>query len=949
MARYCLLIVGFFAYGHLRLEKHLMSKLKKERPALSHAARITVFTSEEPEILTKRFFYRNGEVTKVTVASMYRGRFEVVDVNSPKGFSKILQGLGNDQAIGYGFPTLRQGEITTLSEWEAQDQPKGFLPRIKEAFPFRKNPGIMMMDYDPDEKVLEMWEIFNIFCIVCPGLKQARFIWWPSSGSYIYDGDEELIGLRGQRFYFFVTDASDIPRAGKAIETYLWAAGYGQIKISSSGSMLLRTLVDTSVWQGNHLDFASGAKCKFPLEQRRGKPKILKAKEGDGEPLDTGVYIPEPDQEVQKLAKSNIAKAKAEKQEEALQVRLGWVAKKVAALAAELNPDNPTDQDTIAQAQRSVDRAIETDSLDFNWIINVQTENGIVPITVGEILQDKERWNGCLTQDPIDPGYDGGRLTGKLFLTGTRPNVHSKASGGSTFYLTGDIEQINLIKGQEHLAVDSTLKVLVSAPPFFDFGEVLVFVTDEGRTLPLKEATLSHKMAQYVQFVVSKQKDDGSEVRSLVNPPFSVCNTISTLSFERRLKKLRSIITAPTIRQDGSIVDQPGYDPETELFLVPNGEIPLIYRNPSTSQVRQALRCLWRPFRLFPFEDGVSKGVHLAALLTTFVSPILPLRPCFAYDASLPGSGKTLLAKCLGVLATGREPSVYPPTEDEAETRKRVFSALLKGEEVIIWDNIVRDFNSATLNTLLTSEVFSDRVLGKSESQSVPNTSMLVLTGNNLRITNDMVRRTLVSRIVPDVEDPHDQSFDFDPLDICKNNRMKLVGDGLTILRGFISQGRPRLTDSSLGSFNAWDDLVRQCVLWIADEIEPGKFGDPLLSIRSNSESDPDRESLGVLLSSWYKHFGGSDVKASELLEIVDRYEREGPSSNPKKPLEVQPTAADGLASALTELSGVRGKLTARSLGKVLSARKDQIVRGLKLLKAGRDRNGVFRWQVKKV
>ena len=56
------------------------------------------------------------------------------------------------------------------------------------------------------------------------------------------------------------------------------------------------------------------------------------------------------------------------------------------------------------------------------------------------------------------------------------------------------------------------------------------------------------------------------------------------------------------------------------------------------------------------------------------------------------------------------------------------------------------------------------------------------------------------------------------------------------VLRGFIRAGQPRLTPDRLASFELWDDLVRQCVLWLARE-NIAALGDPAASIASAKSS----------------------------------------------------------------------------------------------------------------
>ena len=47
------------------------------------------------------------------------------------------------------------------------------------------------------------------------------------------------------------------------------------MEVSAAGSFIKRSIVDASVWQTNRFDFAAGASCVAPLEQRRGKPLVI--------------------------------------------------------------------------------------------------------------------------------------------------------------------------------------------------------------------------------------------------------------------------------------------------------------------------------------------------------------------------------------------------------------------------------------------------------------------------------------------------------------------------------------------------------------------------------------------------------------------------------------------------------------------------------------------------
>ena len=132
----------------------------------------------------------------------------------------------------------------------------------------------MMLDFDFKDVAMSQDEIIQRLYSIMPELQESAFIWWCSSSSYIYNGDTQHSGLKGQRIYILVKDASDIERAGKVLFERLWLAGYGHIEISGAGSLLVRTFIDSTVWQPNRLDFISGANCIAPVRQDRREPVV---------------------------------------------------------------------------------------------------------------------------------------------------------------------------------------------------------------------------------------------------------------------------------------------------------------------------------------------------------------------------------------------------------------------------------------------------------------------------------------------------------------------------------------------------------------------------------------------------------------------------------------------------------------------------------------------------
>ena len=96
-----------------------------------------------------------------------------------------------------------------------------------------------------------------------------------------------------------------------------------------------------------------------------------------------------------------------------------------------------------------------------------------------------------------------------------------------------------------------------------------------------------------------------------------------------------------------------------------------------------------------------------------------------------------------------------------------------------------------------------------SQIVELPTNVLLMISGNNFHPKGDLYRRILQARIDPKSDAPERRSFELEPLEYCRDQRQALVASGLTLLRGFVSAGKPRLTGDRLASFEKWDDIIR--------------------------------------------------------------------------------------------------------------------------------------------
>lgn len=887
----------------------------------------TLVTATQPPVVTKKFFLNpDGSLRRETSAQLTKGTTETIAFDDLSQFKKALLSLNVSQSLIYGVHDVPKANLLTEEAWLKQGKPQDSRPRTAAVMSWSAGPGILMLDYDPlkDGICFSRNELLASLRKACPGLTDAELLCWISASSCIFHGETELNGLKGQRIYILVADAQDIPRAGKAILDHLWSGGIGRFDVSQSGSLLERGLFDGSVWQTNRIDFAAGADCHDGLVQKRGEPHLIP---GSVKIVDSKTAIPDLTPEQKAKAESFKAVAKASRQEEAKVLREIWIGKRTDELM-KANPDL-----SHQLAKETALKAVESQTLTGAWVVTIADGQGEKHVTVQQILDNPSAYHRKKCLDPLEPDYDGRRLVGILYTDGGSPSLHSKAHGGSTYRLIEQPVMIELYEGNYRRSLQELMAILGKAPEIFDFGDEIVVINNSGGLLPMDAYSIGYTIAGHVQFWRWKKTPGGGDAESLVNPPTSICNQLLSLRGVRGLKKLRAVITAPTLRPDGSVLDKPGYDPATGLYIV-GDSFPAIPEKPTKQQAKAALKLLWSPFQDFPFDTPLSRAVHLAALITAVIRPAIDRAPAFGYDAPIQGSGKTILAKCVAVIGSGTEPTIWPHTagRDDEEARKRLYSALRAGDRFLIWDNILGVFDSAALASLLTSDHYRDRILGKSVAMTIPNSAMVMMTGNNLTLAGDLPRRVLISRIDPKSEKPFEREFEMDPVVYCLKHRQEIVAAVLTLLRFYISSGAKPSGKGQIGSFEAWDKWVRQTILYIDMKLDPGKFGDVLDQLLANQQTDPEQESWSDFLRAWHEIFGATPTKVADAIK---HYRHNW--DNKHEP--------DALVEAIDCLNTSPGHLTAKKFGKLLKFRVGRVAGGL-CLEKGPEKDHASTWRV---
>ncbi len=483
-----------------------------------------------------------------------------------------------------------------------------------------------------------------------------------------------------------------------------------------------------------------------------------------------------------------------------------------------------------------------------------------------------------------------------------------------------------VLSSDEARVVNEAIASLARNESVFSRGGVLVDVLPAGEDeyrdplqpviAPLPRTVLRPMLTQTARFV---HLDGGIETEK--HPPDYLTPAIIDRRHWPGIREIRHVLPAPALAPDGSVIHRQGYCAKWKTFF-PSRRFETfdVPANPSREDALKAKQQLFEIVREFPFSRGsFSAWLCLVMTLSARVAGVFPC-PLFLIDASVRGSGKTLLWKLAYAIATGLILAVRALPREDDEVRKALTSHLLAGDVAILFDNAKGTLGGTSLEAACTAETWTDRFLGASRSVTVPVGTVLGATSNNALITPDIVRRAIVVRLESTEERPEERKVSIpDVLGHVLERFPQDLKAVLTIFRAWHAAGCPQTAAPAMGSFTAWSRNIRMPVLWLG---EP----DPLLT-RGEIRDSADTETAA--LGRFLKALRAADpedkgLTAREILSACDQH--------------------PALKEALEELVA-RPELNSRNVGNKLRACRRRAVQGL-LLDPWLDRDDSQHWRV---
>jgi hypothetical protein len=408
-----------------------------------------------------------------------------------------------------------------------------------------------------------------------------------------------------------------------------------------------------------------------------------------------------------------------------------------------------------------------------------------------------------------------------------------------------------------------------------------------------------------------KTKSDGSIYEADGRLPYSIAKMYLEWRGEWKLPALNGIATAPLLHEDGRIKSAEGYDPNSGMWCERVPELAgFIPDHPTREDATTALQLIRDTFKTFCFADaymidgggaggplvdvsrppGRDESSFLVALLTAVCRPSLYLAPGLllrAASISGAGAGKGLLARCMCIIAFGREPHAVTAGATAEELEKRIAAELIEGSPALFLDNLNNAaFKSDLLASAITERPAKVRLLGKSQMVPLNSAAFVILTGNGLRVSEDNVRRFIPVDFDPRTEDPESRSFKTDIRAEVTDRRKELLAASLTIWRWGritvdIKSGLP------LGSFEQWCRWVRDPLLALGCQ-------DPVERVREAKERDGRRQATADLFAIWWKWHRDQPIVVRQLHDDV------------RRAVDPQDRGRQYLAAQLEKLTGTR-------------------------------------------
>ncbi len=424
--------------------------------------------------------------------------------------------------------------------------------------------------------------------------------------------------------------------------------------------------------------------------------------------------------------------------------------------------------------------------------------------------------------------------------------------------------------------------------PYFDYGGIIAYSAYEIPTRkvsgvgdkhppkipvikPYSKDSLHLRVEQSVLHYEEKEKDDIKTPYPIPTPLTVVNKLLDNPS--TAAPKVAGLVSHPVVDLNGRVINNEWVDGTTGLLLQFGGasfqEPESVTKLESEKIVDYIHDTLFSEFeyRLDTSCPNLYKIAAISLLLTGILRKIVDQAPGFLTVANMQGTGKTTLNRIVHVILTGRDMPVSSMGGTSEEMQKAMLATMLESPAMVCFDNILdgSEVRDQVIAKIITSPYFKGRILGKSQEATVPTNCVLALTGNNISLSTDLVRRFVPIHLTAQNSAPETRCFKHpDIVQHCLNHRANIIRGSLSLVKSYIDSGSPLDNEFRKSSgFHQWDKMVRFPLLWAVGV-------DVLEAIEINREQSTEHSAMEGLMACLYEIYHSNPFSSTELLKMLD-------------------------------------------------------------------------------
>jgi putative DNA primase/helicase len=419
-------------------------------------------------------------------------------------------------------------------------------------------------------------------------------------------------------------------------------------------------------------------------------------------------------------------------------------------------------------------------------------------------------------------------------------------------------------------------------PSLFISGTSPVRVREIPGQLPIIDPIdldkMRYELDRRINWFRRFKTDQGEDMVIRVSPKLDLVRNVIASPDLFDLPRLSRVVTSPIFAQSGELQFTPGYNPSTQTYYSPVGnlDIPAVSPTPSQDEVDAARSLLWDTWLGdFPYQSVAEHANAIALVITPFVREMITgATPLHLIEKNHPGTGATLMADCTTILMLGEMAESGPSSESDAEWRKRISSKLMSSDPFFYIDNVSPgSLDYASIKQVLTVGKFEDRRLGTNELVKERVRCVWIATANNLALPSELIRRTVRIRLHAPTDRPGDRRTVENGGDIripnlrmwTAENRATLLWAIYTLVQNWLAKGRPYPTVAPvLGSFEEY------CII-LGGILESSGVGGFLCNREDTyASADPFEIAFSNFLFRLYRAFGSNPITISDMMPYTE-------------------------------------------------------------------------------